>query len=102
MPNIARKVEAYFDSALKLLEVTDELVLQRLNSPDPLKEGVNNTPLHCHQEAATQRDYVCVVTSLLAMLMRTDEETDYSIPLLEDLMDAITELEDALMETADV
>lgn len=38
MPKIAHGVETYFDGALRLLEVTDELILQRLNSPDPLKE----------------------------------------------------------------
>ncbi|KAG2110465.1 hypothetical protein BD769DRAFT_1674624 [Suillus cothurnatus] len=102
MPNIAHWVEAYFESALRLLEVTDELILQRLNSPDPLKEGINNTPLHRHQEAATQKDYVRIATSLLAMLLRTDEEEDYSIPLPPDLIDAIIDLEEALIEPTGV
>jgi hypothetical protein len=38
MPDIAKAVETYFESALVLLETTDELILQRLNSFDPLKE----------------------------------------------------------------
>ncbi|KAG2030468.1 hypothetical protein BDR03DRAFT_987079 [Suillus americanus] len=102
MPDISHGVEMYFDGALRLLEVTDELVLQRLNSPDPLKGGINNTPLHRHQEAATQKDYVRIATSLLAMLLRADEGEDYSIPLPEDLIDAIIELEDALTEKTGV
>ncbi|KAG2063370.1 hypothetical protein BDR04DRAFT_1123305 [Suillus decipiens] len=102
MPNIAHGVEAYFESALRLLEVTDELILQRLNSPDPLKEGINNTPLHRHQQAATQKDYVRVTTSLIAMLLRIDEEEDYSIPLPENLLDALIDLEDALIENMGV
>lgn len=31
-------VECYFQQALELIESTDELVLQRLNSPDPVKK----------------------------------------------------------------
>ncbi|KAG2088572.1 uncharacterized protein F5147DRAFT_525879, partial [Suillus discolor] len=102
MPKIAHVVEAYFDGALRLLEVTDELILQRLNSPDPLKEGISNTPLHRHQETATQKDYVRVATSLLAMLIRTGKEAEYSIPLPKNLVNAITELEDALTGTIGV
>jgi hypothetical protein len=36
--NLADAVEQYFESALVLLDTTDELILQRLNSPDPSKE----------------------------------------------------------------
>lgn len=35
--NIHRIVESYFRQALDLLDRTDELVLQRINSPDPIK-----------------------------------------------------------------
>lgn len=38
MANLADAVEQYFESALVLLDTTDELILQRLNSPDPSKE----------------------------------------------------------------
>jgi hypothetical protein len=37
MPHLQQAVEAYFRHAQTLLEVTDELILQRLNSPDPVK-----------------------------------------------------------------
>src|SRR5882757_6351388 len=35
MPGLQSAVEAYFEHALTLLDTTDELILQRLNSPDP-------------------------------------------------------------------
>jgi hypothetical protein len=38
MPLLKEHVEAYFERALTLLSTTDELILQRLNSPDPMKE----------------------------------------------------------------
>lgn len=38
MPGLSKAVEAYFEHASTLLEVTDELILQRLNSSDPVKE----------------------------------------------------------------
>ncbi|KAG2080895.1 hypothetical protein BD769DRAFT_1684593 [Suillus cothurnatus] len=38
MPLLKEHVEAYFESTLALLSTTDELTLQRLNSPDPMKE----------------------------------------------------------------
>ncbi|KAG1761224.1 hypothetical protein EDD22DRAFT_954205 [Suillus occidentalis] len=41
MVNLIDVVEQYFESTLVLLDTTDELILQRLNSPDPSKEGNN-------------------------------------------------------------
>ena len=38
MPHLQEAVEEYFIHAQTLLKVTDELILQRLNSPDPIKE----------------------------------------------------------------
>jgi hypothetical protein len=38
MPHLQDAVEEYFRHAQTLFEVTDELILQRLNSPDPIKE----------------------------------------------------------------
>lgn len=35
--NLHNIVECYFQQALELIETTDELVLQRINSPDPIK-----------------------------------------------------------------
>jgi hypothetical protein len=38
MPLLKESVELYYEGALALLSTTDELTLQRLNSPDPAKE----------------------------------------------------------------
>lgn len=43
-----------------------------------------------------------VATSLLAMLIRTGKEAEYSIPLPKNLVNAVTELEDALTGTIGV
>lgn len=37
LQKLKHSVEAYFDHALGLLHLTDELTLQRLNSPDPVQ-----------------------------------------------------------------
>jgi hypothetical protein len=37
IPGLRSAVNRYFQETLDLLESTDELVLQRLNSPDPIK-----------------------------------------------------------------
>ena len=59
--------------------------------------GINNTPLHHHQEAATLKEYTRPIAALLAMLMRTDDEECYFIPLPEYLEDAINQLEESLI-----
>jgi hypothetical protein len=38
MPKLKENVKAYFEEALELLPTTDELILKRLNSPDPVKQ----------------------------------------------------------------
>lgn len=37
-PGIKKAVQKYFNMALELLPLTDELVLKKLNSPDPAKK----------------------------------------------------------------
>lgn len=37
-PGIRSAVETYYNEAIELLKVTDDLILQKLNSPDPKKE----------------------------------------------------------------
>ncbi|KAF9230085.1 hypothetical protein BU15DRAFT_84071 [Melanogaster broomeanus] len=66
IPGLRSAVQTYFQEALDLLDSTDELVLQRLNSPDPLKSGISNTPLHRHMLAKTMNDYVVPVVAKLA------------------------------------
>ncbi|KAG2363795.1 hypothetical protein BDR07DRAFT_1224920, partial [Suillus spraguei] len=43
--------------------------------------GINNTPLHRHQEATTMQSYIRSTVGLLAMLLRTDGGDDYEIPM---------------------
>ncbi|KAI6138179.1 hypothetical protein BKA82DRAFT_4021681 [Pisolithus tinctorius] len=58
--------------ALSLLNCTEKVVLQRLNSPDPTKSGISNTPLHKHLHQATMKQYTVPVVALLAMLIRQE------------------------------
>lgn len=39
--HLPQLVECYFQEALQLIDTTDELVLQRLNSPDPIRKYVH-------------------------------------------------------------
>ncbi|KAJ7190529.1 hypothetical protein GGX14DRAFT_382102 [Mycena pura] len=64
-------VLAYFRKATDLMPITSELELQKLNSGDPDKDGINNTPLHEHQHRdKTLRNYAQVNTAFLASLLR--------------------------------
>ncbi|KAG1723163.1 hypothetical protein EDD22DRAFT_790177, partial [Suillus occidentalis] len=86
-------VGVYFQYALDLLPTTDEITLQRLNSPDPKKLGISNTPFHKHQDKDTMRRYILPIVSLLAMLIRSDDSSDYHIPMHPDLQYLITALD---------
>ncbi|KAG2365348.1 hypothetical protein BDR07DRAFT_1277326, partial [Suillus spraguei] len=82
-------VEVYFENALALIPNTDELTLQKLNSPDPVN-GISNTPLHKHQQPETMQRYLFPMVSLLAMLIRSDTDRPYHIPMpdyMEQLVD---------------
>ncbi|KAI6035743.1 hypothetical protein EDC04DRAFT_2604933 [Pisolithus marmoratus] len=72
IPGLRDAVEAYYEEALSLLDKTGELVLQRLNSPDPMKSGISNTPFHKHLHKATMKQYILPVVALLAMLIRQE------------------------------
>ncbi|KAI6043203.1 hypothetical protein EDC04DRAFT_2600380 [Pisolithus marmoratus] len=48
------------------------LVLQRLNSPDPMKSGISNTPFHKHLHKATMKHYILPVVALQAMLIKQE------------------------------
>ncbi|KAG1848267.1 hypothetical protein F4604DRAFT_1502194, partial [Suillus subluteus] len=89
-------VGVYFQDALDLLPTTDEITLQRLNSPDPIKLGISNTPFHKHQEKETMRRYILPIVALLAMLIRSDEFSDYHIPMPPDLQCLVTALDSSV------
>jgi hypothetical protein len=66
-----------------------------------LYRGINNTPLHHHQETATLKEYIRPVVALLAMLMRMEENQGYFIPLSESLKEAINNLQMLLKDEED-
>ncbi|KAI5984020.1 hypothetical protein EDC04DRAFT_2914565 [Pisolithus marmoratus] len=92
MPGLRDAVEAYYEEALSLLDRTGELVLQRLNSPDPIKSGISNTPFHKHLHKATMKQYILLVVSLLAMLMELLAVLCIGDPQGRDALDLIHEL----------
>ncbi|KAJ7447766.1 hypothetical protein B0H11DRAFT_2248177 [Mycena galericulata] len=90
----------YFQDATKKLDHTNELVLQLLNSRNPDKDGVNNTPLHAHhQKDKTLKTYATVTTHLLAALLRPS--THYTFPSSADLTTALAAFM-AVRENTDV
>ncbi|KAJ7110415.1 hypothetical protein C8R44DRAFT_883572 [Mycena epipterygia] len=81
-------VTQYFSWATALIDGTDELVLQKLNSKNPDKDGINNTPLHAHHQKDTLRGYALVISHFLAGLLRTS--LHYKFPTLMELEHALT------------
>ncbi|KAJ7925801.1 hypothetical protein B0H13DRAFT_2314212 [Mycena leptocephala] len=69
IPVLQEAVAAYFWKATRLIKKTNEVVLQRLNSADPDKNGINNTPLHAfHQEDQTFAKYILIIRAVQAVL----------------------------------
>ncbi|KAI6139459.1 hypothetical protein BKA82DRAFT_4364894 [Pisolithus tinctorius] len=93
LPGLRLAVTQYFKHALDLLDTSNELVLQRLNSPDPVKEGISNTPLHRHMLAKTMDGYVIPVAALLAFLL-------CKVPRSEELANALQTLLEGLQGRA--
>ncbi|KAJ7618087.1 hypothetical protein FB45DRAFT_1103529 [Roridomyces roridus] len=89
---LAPLVQGYFQYATQLIDATDELVLQRLNSHDPDKHGINNTPLHAHhQKEQTLSQYVQPVTRLVAALLRSGDRV-FNLPTSDDLRRTLANL----------
>ncbi|KAI5980514.1 hypothetical protein EDD15DRAFT_2188573, partial [Pisolithus albus] len=63
-------IRSYFEEAAMLIDTTDELVLQRLNSPDPAKEGISNMPFHKHMHQSTLKQYIHPIVCFVTMLLR--------------------------------
>ncbi|KZP15412.1 hypothetical protein FIBSPDRAFT_958918 [Athelia psychrophila] len=91
---IAVIVKSYFAEATKLLSSTEELVRQKINSPDHIKLGVNNTPFHKHEQPETLPIYCGVVTSLLNLLLEDKEH--YEKILCQDTVIALNVFESVL------
>ncbi|KIK17462.1 hypothetical protein PISMIDRAFT_15045 [Pisolithus microcarpus 441] len=67
---LSDSIRLYFEEAVMLIDTTDELVLQRLNSPDPAKEGISNMPFHKHMHQSTLKQYIHPIICFVAMLLR--------------------------------
>ncbi|KAJ6453407.1 hypothetical protein C8R45DRAFT_945244 [Mycena sanguinolenta] len=73
-PKLVPLVREYFRYADSLFEHTEELVLQRLNTHNPDKSGINNTPFHRHHMGdETAQQYVNITVRLVASLLRHSE-----------------------------
>ncbi|KAI6118912.1 hypothetical protein EDD16DRAFT_1707158 [Pisolithus croceorrhizus] len=66
---LPESIQLYFEEALALIDTTDELVLQQLNSPDPAKEGISNTPFHKHMHDSSMKKYVHPIICFFTMLL---------------------------------
>ncbi|KAJ7215846.1 hypothetical protein GGX14DRAFT_562305 [Mycena pura] len=86
-------VQTYFADATALIHGTPELVLQHLNSPDPAKDGLSNTPLSEHQDDETRTKYANLIISLVTSLLRTTDAFTY--PMSAALRTALAEIETA-------
>ncbi|KAI6119109.1 hypothetical protein EV401DRAFT_1888401, partial [Pisolithus croceorrhizus] len=86
---VSESIQLYFEEALALIDTTDELVLQRLNSPDPTKEGISNTPFHKHMHDSSMKKYVHPIICFFTMLLR-------DLWFLPDANMEITKLDDML------
>ncbi|KAJ3538055.1 hypothetical protein NMY22_g5325 [Coprinellus aureogranulatus] len=81
----------YMEGATALIDRTDPLVLQLLNTKDAQKDGVNHTPFHEHQEHDTStKAYSLPVIHLLAAVMRRGS-TSLTLPTSQPLDDALTD-----------
>ncbi|KAH9828612.1 uncharacterized protein C8Q71DRAFT_719204, partial [Rhodofomes roseus] len=93
-PSLFKTVESYFMDCVGLIEGTDLLVLQKLNTDDPLKSGISNSPFHPHQQQASNRSYMTILACLVAFLLR--EKGIYSLPLPPNIVSSISDLAHAI------
>lgn len=63
---------------------------------DNISSGVNNTPLHKHQDDLSLHKYVNVVQRLISMLLKSLAPQSYTIPLPEEVQLILEELHTAL------
>ncbi|KAG6819759.1 hypothetical protein H0H93_008917 [Arthromyces matolae] len=70
-PRLAECLKELMLASSNLLDVVPELTLQHLNTPDPSKTGISNTPFHRHQQHEDRMTtYVRPVVRLVALLLR--------------------------------
>ncbi|KAG6819212.1 hypothetical protein H0H93_014238 [Arthromyces matolae] len=94
-PGLTDGIKWVFMTASSLFGEIPELTLQRLNTPDPIKSGINNTPLHKHQDHAERMNtYIRPVVRLAAMLLRSSVALILDLP--EDVRKRIEKLRKSL------
>ncbi|KAI6017532.1 hypothetical protein EDC04DRAFT_2608014 [Pisolithus marmoratus] len=81
---LVETIELYFEEAVTMIDSTDELVLQWLNSPDPVKG---------HQHDGTLKKYMHPVICFITMLLR-------DLWMIPDANMVILKLDDMLQEPA--
>ncbi|CAA7268913.1 unnamed protein product [Cyclocybe aegerita] len=94
LSNLRPALLLFFHSAWDLIPTIDLLVLQRLNTNDPVKDGINNAPFKRHQLDQTLEEYSNTCARLLAMLLRP--KSTYEIPLPQSIEAALATLSSAL------
>ncbi|KAI6010057.1 hypothetical protein EDC04DRAFT_2906209 [Pisolithus marmoratus] len=67
---LPESIRSYFEEAVMLIDTTDNLVLQRLNLPDPAKEGISNMPFHKHLHQSTLKQYIHPIVCFMMMLLQ--------------------------------
>ncbi|KAI6043201.1 hypothetical protein EDC04DRAFT_2891230 [Pisolithus marmoratus] len=89
---LVETIKLYFEQAVTMINSTNELVLQRLNSPDPVK-GIPNMPFHRHQHNGTLKKYMHLVICFITILLR-------DLWIIPDANMVILKLDDMLQELA--
>ncbi|KAK7434305.1 hypothetical protein VKT23_020255 [Stygiomarasmius scandens] len=97
-PKLADAILHYFKQATNLLDHTDELVAQMLNSPEPNKQ-INHTPLHRLHQTDSLQKYCSPVTRLISALLR--KSGPVTLPRSEPLDQALKLLRDNLGTSID-
>ncbi|KAG6895835.1 hypothetical protein C0992_012212 [Termitomyces sp. T32_za158] len=93
---VAAVQKLYFGSE-DMFDLVPELVLQRLNTPDPVKTGISNQPFHRHQDHQLRmKEYTSPVIYLLAMLLRKPACMTFQLPL--HVAQCLASLESALVK----
>ncbi|KAJ3792839.1 hypothetical protein GGU11DRAFT_692883, partial [Lentinula aff. detonsa] len=68
-------VELFVQNAIAKISQLPELILQRINTSDPAKTGINNTPFHKHQQGdTTTRTYIDELERLLCSILRNNQD----------------------------
>ncbi|KAF8633670.1 hypothetical protein AX17_004413, partial [Amanita inopinata Kibby_2008] len=80
-PGLHQSLHHLLFGAAKQISTLPELILQKLNTPDPAKTGISNTPFHLHQnENTTLKQYIVPTHCLLLLLLRPKDQYQLHLP----------------------